>query len=69
MASYTTQVIASGDLVDLVSASGAGTIYPSDDAILSVLHARFCGDLPYSQVGASSLIVVIPYRTLSNLRR
>ncbi|KAF8906646.1 glycosyltransferase family 2 protein [Mucidula mucida] len=67
MASHTTQAIASGDLVDLVSSTGAATIYPSDDAILTVLQARFRGDLPYTRVGASNLVVVNPYKTLANV--
>lgn len=67
MASNSTQAIASGDLVDLVSSSGSATIYPSDDAILAVLQARFRADLPYTRVGASNLVVVNPYKTLANI--
>jgi chitin synthase len=67
MASNSTQAIASGDLVDLVSSSGSVTIYPSDDAILAVLHARFRADLPYTRVGTTNLVVVNPYKTLANL--
>ncbi|TFK63456.1 glycosyltransferase family 2 protein [Pluteus cervinus] len=67
MASSSTQAIASGDLVDLVSSSGSATIYPSDDAILSVLQARFRADLPYTRIGAANLIVVNPYKTLANV--
>ncbi|KAL0581503.1 hypothetical protein V5O48_000561 [Marasmius crinis-equi] len=67
MASTNTQAIASGDLVDLVSSSGAATVYPSDDAILSVLQARFRADLPYTRVGATNLVVVNPYKTLANV--
>ncbi|KAK0443981.1 glycosyltransferase family 2 protein [Desarmillaria tabescens] len=67
MASNSTQAIASGDLVDLVSSSGSATIYPSDDAILAVLQARFRADLPYTRVGASNLVVVNPYKTLANV--
>lgn len=67
MAANTTQAIASGDLVDLVSSSGAATIYPSDDAILAILHARFRADLPYTAIGTTNLVVVNPYKTLANV--
>jgi chitin synthase len=59
--------ISSGDLVDLVSSSGSTTIYPSDDAILAVLQARFRADLPYTRIGTSNLLVVNPYKTLANV--
>lgn len=62
-----TQAIASGDLVDLVSSSGSATIYPSDDAILAVLQARFRADLPYTRIGATNLVCVNPYKTLANV--
>lgn len=61
------QAIASGDLVDLVSSSSSATIYPSDDAILHVLQARFRADLPYTRIGTSNLVVVNPYKTLANV--
>ncbi|TFK33275.1 glycosyltransferase family 2 protein [Crucibulum laeve] len=64
---HSTQAIASGDLVDLVSSSGSATIYPSDDAILAVLQARFRADLPYTRIGTSNLVVVNPYKTLANV--
>ncbi|KAK7037679.1 hypothetical protein VNI00_010904 [Paramarasmius palmivorus] len=67
MASNNTQAIASGDLVDLVSSSGAATIYPSDDAILAVLQARFRADLPYTRIGSTHLVAVNPYKTLANI--
>ncbi|KAI3614821.1 chitin synthase 6 [Moniliophthora roreri] len=67
MASNNTQAIASGDLVDLVSSSGAATIYPTDDAILAVLQARFRADLPYTRIGATHLVAVNPYKTLANI--
>ncbi|KAG5641699.1 hypothetical protein DXG03_004417 [Asterophora parasitica] len=67
MASNTTQAVASGDLVDLVSSSGAATVYPSDDTILAVLQARFRADLPYTRIGASNIVVVNPYKTLANV--
>ena len=61
------QAVASGDLVDLVSSSGSATIYPSDDAILTVLQARFRADLPYTRIGTTNLVAVNPYKTLANL--
>ena len=67
MASNSTQAIASGDLVDLVSSSTSAIIYPSDDAILAVLQARFRADLPYTRVGTTNLVVVNPYKTLANV--
>ncbi|KAF9477858.1 chitin synthase [Pholiota conissans] len=62
-----TQAIASGDLIDLVSSSGAATIYPSDDTILAVLQARFRADLPYTRIGSTNLVCVNPYKTLANV--
>lgn len=67
MASNSTQAISSGDLVDLVSSSGSATIYPSDDALLAVLQARFRADLPYTRIGTTNLVVVNPYKTLANV--
>ncbi|KAH9482104.1 Chitin synthase 6 [Psilocybe cubensis] len=62
----TTQAIASGDLVDLVSSSGKATIYPSDDTLLAVLHARFRADLPYTRIGPTALVAVNPYKSLAS---
>lgn len=62
-----TQTVQSGDLTDLVSSSTSATVYPSDDTILSVLQARFRQDLPYSRIGATSYVVVNPYKTLANV--
>lgn len=62
-----TQAIASGDLVDLVSSSGSATIYPSDDTILSVLQARFRADLPYTRIGSTNFVSINPYKTLANV--
>ena len=53
----------SGDLVDLVSPAG---VYPSEDAILAVLSARFRSDLPYARIGSTNLVLVNPYKTLAN---
>lgn len=66
-ANQNSMAITSGDLVDLVSSSGSATIYPSDDAILAVLQARFRADLPYTRIGTSNLLVVNPYKTLANV--
>lgn len=58
------KAIASGDLVDLVSTP---LDYPTDDSVLSVLAARFRADLPYARIGSTGLVVVNPYKTLSNV--
>ncbi|KDQ63949.1 glycosyltransferase family 2 protein [Jaapia argillacea MUCL 33604] len=65
--SLSSQAVSSGDLVDLVSSSASATIYPSDDAILAVLQARFRSDLPYTRINTSHLVVVNPYKTLANV--
>lgn len=62
-----TLAIASGDLADLVSSSGAATIYPNDDAVLAVLQARFRADLAYSRIGTTNLVAVNPYKTLGSV--
>lgn len=62
----TTQAVASGDLADLVSSSASATIYPNDDVILTVLHARFRADLPYTRIASSNLVLVNPYKPLAN---
>ena len=59
--------ISSGDLVDRVSSLGSATIYPSDDAILAILQARFRADLPYTRIGCTNLLVVNPYKVLANV--
>ncbi|KAJ7846265.1 glycosyltransferase family 2 protein [Mycena leptocephala] len=65
--SSSTPALASGDLLDLVSSSGAATIYPNDDAILAVLHSRFRADLPYTRIGSTHLLVVNPLKTLASV--
>jgi chitin synthase len=65
MASFS-NAISSGDLVDLVSTSASSTVYPTDDAILAVLNARFRSDNPYTRISTSNLVVVNPYKTLAN---
>lgn len=67
MAANTTQAVASGDLIELVSSSTSATVYPSDDAIMAVLQARFRADLPYTRIGATNLVVVNPFKTLANV--
>lgn len=66
-ANQNTTAISSGDLVDLVSSSGSVTIYPSDDAILAVIQARFRADLPYTTIASTNLLVINPYKTLANV--
>lgn len=62
------EAISSGDLTELVVSSSSSTIvYPSDDTIVSVLQARFRADLPYTRIGASSLVVVNPLKSLANV--
>ena len=50
-----------------ISSSGSATIYPSDNAILAVLQARFHADLPYTRIGCTNLLVVNPYKVLANV--
>ncbi|KAF9241811.1 glycosyltransferase family 2 protein [Melanogaster broomeanus] len=57
----------SGDLTDLLSTSPSATVYPTDDAILAVLSARFRADLPYTRIGSTGLVIVNPYKTLANV--
>ncbi|KAJ7860378.1 glycosyltransferase family 2 protein [Mycena olivaceomarginata] len=63
----TPAALASGDLLDLVSSSGAATIYPNDDAVLGVLHSRFRADLPYTRIGSTHLLVVNPLKSLASV--
>ena len=67
MASTSSPAVSTGDLADLVSSSASTTIYPSDDAILTVLQSRFRSDQPYTRVGSSNLVVVNPLKTLANV--
>ncbi|KAF9647836.1 P-loop containing nucleoside triphosphate hydrolase protein [Thelephora ganbajun] len=62
-----TNAASSGDLIDLVSTSASTTVYPTDDAILAVLNARFRSDNPYTRISTSNLVVVNPYKTLANI--
>ncbi|KAG8898841.1 hypothetical protein FRB99_007125 [Tulasnella sp. 403] len=54
------------DLTDLIKSSGSTTVYPTDDALLSLLHARFRYDLPYTRVSSSGLVVINPLKSLAN---
>ncbi|OCB87192.1 chitin synthase [Sanghuangporus baumii] len=57
----------SGDLIDLIASTGSTTVYPTDDAVLNVLQARFRADMPYARISASNLVVVNPLKTLANV--
>jgi chitin synthase len=60
------------DLVQLISSStplgststAPITIYPNDDSLLSLLHARFRHDLPSTRLGSTGLVVVNPNKML-----
>lgn len=65
--SLANHAVNSGDLVDLVSSSSSATIYPNDDAIVTVLNTRFRADLPYTRIATTNLLVVNPYKTLANV--
>lgn len=62
------------DLVQLISSStpvGSTsttpiTIYPNDDSLLSLLHARFRHDLPFTRLSSTSLVAVNPNKLLSS---
>ncbi|KIK94572.1 glycosyltransferase family 2 protein [Paxillus rubicundulus Ve08.2h10] len=66
-ASTVPQATTSGDLADLLSVSHSTTVYPTDDAILAVLSARFRADLPYARIGSTGLVVLNPCKTLANV--
>lgn len=66
-ANVQSQAVQSGDLTDLVSSSTSATVYPSDDTILSVLQTRFRQDLPYTRIGATSYVVVNPFKALASV--
>lgn len=62
------EAMSTGDLTDLVVASSStATVYPSDDNVVSVLQSRFRSDLPYTRIGASTLVVVNPLKVLANV--
>ena len=57
------------ELTGLVSTSNNTSIYPTDDSILSLLHARFRHDQPYTRLAPSSstIVIVNPFKFLRNL--
>ena len=57
------------ELTRLISTSNNTSIYPTDDSILSLLHARFRHDQPYTRLAPSSstLVVVNPVKHMRNL--
>lgn len=65
--SLANHAVNSGDLVDLVSSSPSATVYPNDDAIVTVLNTRFRADLPYTRIATTNLLVVNPFKTLANV--
>ncbi|KAF8312672.1 chitin synthase [Clavulina sp. PMI_390] len=59
---------ATTDLTQLVVGSGsANRVYPSDDAILDVLQARFRGELCWTWIRDSTLVSINPFRPLENV--
>ena len=48
-------------------ATQADLLDPSDDSVLSLLHARFRSDLPYTRIGSTNLVLVNPYKSLANV--
>ncbi|KIJ57290.1 glycosyltransferase family 2 protein [Sphaerobolus stellatus SS14] len=62
------EAVSTGDLTDLVVASSStSTVYPSDDNVVAVLQARSRSDLPYTRIGASTLVVVNPLKVLASV--
>jgi chitin synthase len=56
------------DLTSLIGSTNiSSAVYPSDDAILSILQARFRSDLNYTRLGSTTLVAVNPLRTQANL--
>lgn len=55
------------DVSQLIKSAGGATIYPSDDQLLSLLHARLRSDLPYTRLSSSTLLVVNPLKALAHL--
>lgn len=59
---------ASSDLTTLISSSTSGeTLHPTDDELVRALQQRFRADLPYARISATTLLVLNPLRTLTNL--
>jgi len=62
------EAMSTGDLTDLVVASSStATVYPSDDNVVAVLQSRFRSDLPFTRIGASTLVVVNPLKVLASI--
>lgn len=56
------------DLTSLISTNlSSAAVYPSDDAILSILQARFRSDLNYTRLGSTTLVAINPLRIQANL--
>jgi chitin synthase len=58
------------DLVSLITSTQTATtnpitIYHTDDSILSLLHARFRHDLPFTRMGSTALVCVNPNKLLA----
>jgi chitin synthase len=55
------------DLTDLISHSSSTTLFPNEDTLLSHLQSRFRADLPYTRIGATTLVSVNPLKVLANV--
>ncbi|RUS12591.1 hypothetical protein BC937DRAFT_87461 [Endogone sp. FLAS-F59071] len=55
------------DLTYLITNTSGSIASPSEDAITGALQQRFKRDLPYTRIGASTLVVVNPYKILEQL--
>jgi Myosin head (motor domain) len=57
------------ELTRLISTSNNTSIYPTDDSIISLLHARFRHDQPYTRLAPSSstFVIVNPFKHMPNL--
>lgn len=54
------------DLGQLINTGGTTTIYPNDDTLISLLHARFKHDLPATRIGATSVVIVNPLKVIQS---
>jgi chitin synthase len=64
LSSLANHTVNSGDLVDLISSSASATVYPNDDAIVTVLNSRI---LPYARIATTNMLAVNPFKTLANV--
>lgn len=55
------------DLTYLITNTSGSITPPSEDAITGALQQRFKRDLPYTRIGANTLVVVNPYKILEQL--